>query len=247
VDLDDRMSLVTPEGVVVDYSLADAGSRLGAGLIDLFVQLLAVLLLAIPIAFGNVGLAISVISWFVVIVGYPTAFEVWGDGKTLGKRALGLQVRMANGSAVGFLPSFIRNLLRLIDAFPLLPLIGLVFILATKKHQRLGDFAASTVVVRLLKKNATAVTGPGFVGWDPSRPLVAIMPQELALLDVSMISAADVMTIQSFLTRRWTLDPQTRYQLGMQFFTAVKPRATGLPTGVPPERALELIVAAKNS
>jgi uncharacterized RDD family membrane protein YckC len=245
VDLDDRMSLVTPEGVVVEYSLADAGSRLGAGFVDLLVQLVAILLLAIPISFGNIGLAFSVVSWFVVLVGYPTAFEVWGDGKTLGKRALGLQVRMANGSAVGFVPSFIRNLLRLVDAFPLLPLIGLVFILATKKHQRLGDLAASTVVVRPVKKSAATMTGPGFVGWDPSRPLVAIMPQELALIDVSTISAADIATIQTFLTRRWTLDPQTRYQLGVQFLTAVKSRATGLPTDVAPERVLELIVAAK--
>ncbi len=237
------MSLVTPEGVVVEYALADAGSRLGAGFIDLAVQIVAMALLAIPISFGSVGLAISVVSWFVVLVGYPTAFEVWGDGKTLGKRALRLQVRMANGSAVGFVPSFIRNLLRLADVFPLMPIVGLVFILATKKHQRLGDLAASTVVVRPAK--APNQKGPGPVGWDMSRPILPIMAHELDLIDVSTISATDIATIQSFLVRRWTLDPQTRYHLGVQFLTAVQSRATGLPNGVAPERALELIVAAK--
>jgi uncharacterized RDD family membrane protein YckC len=242
------MSLVTPEGVVVQYSLADAGSRLGAATIDLAIQLLMMAILAIPAAFGNVGIAFAVVAWFIVLFGYPTAFDLWGDGRTIGKRAMGLQVRMANGAAVGFIPSCIRNFLRFVDFLPAFGVVGVVFILATKKHQRLGDIAGSTVVVRPVRL-VNPATGPGAMPlagrWDPSMPIRAVMPQEIALLDVSLLSGADVATIQSFLVRRWTLDPFTRSQLAHQFASAISPRVAGLPGGIDAERALELMVAAK--
>lgn len=247
MDLDDRMSLVTPEGVVVDYSLADVGSRTIALLVDVAVQAVFILIGLIPAALGNVGTAISIVMVFVVLFGYPTAFDLWGDGRTPGKRAFGLQVRMANGSSIGFVASMIRNLLRLVDGPLTLGLFGIVSILATKRHQRLGDLAASTVVVRVGGK--VEMTNPGSVGrlkvWDPSQPVTPIFPQDIALLDVSAIGAAEVSAIQQFLVRRWTLDGPVRYQIGQQYVAAVLPRVAGLPMGVHHERALELIVAAK--
>ena len=40
----------------------------------------------------------------------------------------------------------VRNLLRLVDELPASYLLGFVVMLASKRHQRLGDVAAGTVV-----------------------------------------------------------------------------------------------------
>ncbi len=250
MDLDDRMSLVTPEGVVVEYSLADAGSRLAAALIDLTIQGVVVLVLLSFITIGTVGIAIFVVCTFVVLVGYPTALELWGDGQTLGKRVLGLQVRMTNGSSVGFLPSCIRNLLRLIDV---LLLVGVVFIVATRKHQRLGDFAASTVVVRRKPLTSTvpipSVQGGSFpyrmgTGWNPVASGATVSPQ-VAALDVSRITFEDIAKIQHFLARRSSLNGAVRAGISEQYMNSIAPRVGGLPGGITAEYALEMIVAAK--
>ncbi len=242
MDLDDRMALVTPEGVVVEYSLADAGSRLAATFIDVLIQAVIVIVLLIPISLGNIGMAFSVIGVFIVLFGYPTVFDLWGDGRSPGKRVLGLQVRMSNGSGVGFMASLIRNLLRLIDGPLTLGLVGIISVAATPKHQRLGDLAASTVVIRLKKKMHVPPQLPGF---GQANQGYQVMPQALTLIDVSALSPSDIASIQAFLARRWTLEPMVRYQIGMQFATAIVPRVAGLPHGLPPETALEWIVAAK--
>jgi uncharacterized RDD family membrane protein YckC len=67
-------------------------------------------------------------------------------GTTVGKLFLGLRVKNADGSRCGFGQAVVRNLLRIIDAFPLY-LVGLIFTLVTKKRQRVGDLAAHTIVV----------------------------------------------------------------------------------------------------
>jgi len=53
-----------------------------------------------------------------------------------------------DGSRVRFGDSVIRNLLRIADILPGNYTIGMVSILVTKQHKRLGDMAAGTVVIR---------------------------------------------------------------------------------------------------
>ena len=67
-------------------------------------------------------------------------------GRTIGKALLGIQVRRSDGSAVSIRHSFIRNLIRPIDAIGVY-LVGLAFALFTRRRQRLGDLAAGTVVI----------------------------------------------------------------------------------------------------
>jgi uncharacterized RDD family membrane protein YckC len=68
-------------------------------------------------------------------------------GGTLGKLALGMRVRMADGSPLGIAPSFIRNLLRIIDGL-FFYLVAAVAIWFSPARQRLGDRVAGTVVVK---------------------------------------------------------------------------------------------------
>ena len=69
-------------------------------------------------------------------------------GGSPGKLALGLRVVKPDGSPAGVWRSVARTLMWVFDAiFFGLPVVGAVFLLTTKRHQRLGDLTASTFVV----------------------------------------------------------------------------------------------------
>ena len=131
------------------------GRRIGAGLIDLGILLVIVLLVGGIIGndtapgapdsarFGALDRLLIVILAF----GYYWVSEtVWQQ--TLGKRALGIQVVRVDGSKPGAGATFVRTLLRIVDSFPGFYIVGLVAVFATgPRRQRLGDMAAKTRVV----------------------------------------------------------------------------------------------------
>ena len=80
------------------------------------------------------------LAYFIVLEG------LWGA--TLGKIATNLRVvRESDGEAIDWSAAIIRNLFRVIDGF-VLYILGFIVICLTRKHQRLGDLVAGTVVVR---------------------------------------------------------------------------------------------------
>lgn len=78
--------------------------------------------------------------------GYFILFEGLWNGQTPGKFALGIRVRMADGTPITLLASFYRNLFRLADFMPAIYFLGLVLSFLTEKSQRLGDIVANTMV-----------------------------------------------------------------------------------------------------
>ncbi len=68
-------------------------------------------------------------------------------GQTLGKKVCGIVVLKADFTPCTLSAGFLRNLLRIVDAF-FYYLVASVVLAATFKWQRLGDMAADTVVVR---------------------------------------------------------------------------------------------------
>ena len=75
-------------------------------------------------------------------------FEVRSRGRTLGKRWTGLRVVRTGGRPVTFVPSCVRNVMRLVDFLPAFYAIGMLSIFVTPRNQRLGDLAAGTLIVR---------------------------------------------------------------------------------------------------
>ncbi len=146
--VDTVRTVETPEGV--ELPLRPAGP-LARGLALALDQLLVwgcLFAAMMPLAlFGPVGIGIWVVLLFLGQWLYPVACEVWGGGRTLGKRALGLRVLCADGTPVGWGPSLLRNLLRFVDALPFGYTVGLVCLLLTRDHQRVGDLVAGTLVV----------------------------------------------------------------------------------------------------
>ncbi|HMC26474.1 MAG TPA: RDD family protein [Verrucomicrobiae bacterium] len=143
----------TPEGILFSQLLAGPMSRFLAWLIDLACIMTASSILgSITGVLGIISIdfarALTVLLYFAISIGYGIAAE-WGwRGQTIGKRLLRLRVVDAHGLKIQFSQIVIRNLLRFIDALPAFYLVGGIATLCTRKCQRLGDFAANTVVVR---------------------------------------------------------------------------------------------------
>src|SRR5204863_3794276 len=102
------------------------------------------------------------LEWF-----YGGAFEAFWNGQTPGKRALGLRVVRTDGQPINALQAVMRNVLRAVDAMPLLPVgiflvptyqLGLFVSLLSDRYQRLGDLACGTMVVVEERQRLRGVT-----------------------------------------------------------------------------------------
>jgi len=145
----DTLALVeTPEGTDLHADLVGLVPRALAYTVDLFVRIGIMFVLSILLLFfGEVGVGIYLIVFFVLEWWYPVLFEVYRGGQTWGKKAFNIKVVNDDLTPVSLGPSLIRNLLRGADIFPLFYAVGSVSVLCTNRFQRLGDLAAGTIVV----------------------------------------------------------------------------------------------------
>lgn len=177
------MKLRTPEGIVFSLPLAGPVSRFLAWTIDVAcIGAAASLLHEVLGRFGNAGLANAtyVLAYFVISIGYGIAFEWYWRGQTLGKRVLRLRVMDEQALRLGFGQVVVRNLLRFVDILPGLYLVGGVSCVLSPKFQRLGDFAANTIVVRnpeIKQPNIEQVLGGKFNSLLSYRHLAARLRQ----------------------------------------------------------------------
>lgn len=148
------LQIRTPEGVVFAQHLAGPMPRFLAWLLDALIQWTLTIAVTIPLSlFGiispEIAQAVMVLAVFVVGIGYSILFEWRWRGQSPGKRAVRLRVVDAQGLRLKFNQIVIRNLLRVVDAMPFFYLTGGVACLLSRRSQRLGDFAANTIVVRV--------------------------------------------------------------------------------------------------
>lgn len=93
--------------------------------------------------------AVFVLVQLVIESGYFLFFELAMQGRSPGKRVMGLRVMRDAGLPVTLRESLMRNALRIVDWLPGYYVIGLVSMVMSKQGKRLGDIAAGTVVIRL--------------------------------------------------------------------------------------------------
>lgn len=126
--------LITPEGVTLKLTLASAGERAGAFLIDfLLICLIALISLiglsSLSTGFGfqarEVAGALAMLILFLLRNFYFVVFEIGRRAATPGKRLLGLRVAARNGGLLTASAIFARNFTREVEAF--LPIILILF------------------------------------------------------------------------------------------------------------------------
>jgi uncharacterized membrane protein SpoIIM required for sporulation/uncharacterized RDD family membrane protein YckC len=162
LDLRQHHGVETPEHVDVQFELAGVGSRMAAGLLDLLLLWLGLMVLwigggaIVGTVFSSDGMtrgwvtAGMILLAFCLVWGYFAVFEAVNGGRTPGKQALGIRVVMDTGRTITTTASVVRNLVRFIDCyFPALPFApALIAIAVHPSNKRLGDMAAGTIVVR---------------------------------------------------------------------------------------------------
>jgi uncharacterized RDD family membrane protein YckC len=170
--LDSTVDVVTPENISFRYQLAGPFQRFPAFLLDLVIRLMIwfgmLILMAVSGIFGAgsaaLGMTAWLLVWFVLEWFYGGLLETFNNGQTIGKRLLGMRVLRIDGQPINGLQAVMRNILRLVDMMPLIPLgfwdgvaapfavpsclFGLLIpTLWGQRYQRLGDLVCGTMVV----------------------------------------------------------------------------------------------------
>jgi len=227
VQLDNRVTFATPEGVTLELVLAGLGSRFLARLLDTVIQVALIAALAIGVgASGSPGWvqAIALVLTFLVLFAYDIILETLNNGRTVGKLAAGIRVVGGNGEPVRFLASAVRNISRVLDFLPLLYLIGTISIVATQRGQRVGDLAAGTMVAR-----------DRFPGIAHSAAPLTVTPAAVATWDVSAVSANELQAVRHFLDRRLELRWAARSYFALDLANRLGPKVAGIPANSHPE------------
>ena len=171
--------LVNGEAVEVDVRPARVGSRGLALIIDIMVQFLFVLLLMILIGIGSSLLppgtadgafmqAAFTTAVIIVFIAYPAVAETLTNGRSPGKRALGLRVVRVDGGPIRLRHALTRTLVGVAVEWPGLlfpPLtwaVALTTMIFSPQGRRLGDQAAGTFVIH--------ERSPAPWGWVPAMP-----------------------------------------------------------------------------
>ena len=203
----------TPEGIVFSQLLAGPVTRVLAWLIDGACILAITLVLGLGLsllAVISVGVAefTSILFYFAISTGYSMILEWYWRGQTIGKRVLRLRVVDAQGLRLHFSQIVIRNLLRNVDMLPGLYLVGGLACLISRRAQRLGDFAANTVVIRspkISEPDIEQLLAGKFNSLREHPHLEARLRQRVSPAEASVAVQA--------LLRRDELDPAARVEL----------------------------------
>lgn len=215
----------TPEGIVFSQLLAGPVTRFAAWIVDVLCVIAVSSALGMVIGFLSivsvgVAQAVQIILYFVISIGYRMVSEWFWRGQTVGKRMLRLRVVDAQGLRLTFSQIVIRNLLRFVDALPVCYLVGGMTCLLSRHAQRLGDFAANTVVVRnprLTQPDLDQILSGKYNSFREHPHLEARLRQR--------VSAAEAGLALQSLLRRDQLEPQARIELFTELATHFRSKA----------------------
>src|ERR1051326_1653788 len=246
----DKLIIKTPEQIPLEFQLAGVGSRALATIVDTLILMVAYVVLFILFFVLFVGAAAankmegptnSVVWVFAIVLllsfllqwGYFAGFEALWKGQTPGKRYLDIRVISDSGAPITPAQAIGRNLLRIVDSFPMYG-IGIITVMVNKQHKRLGDMVAGTVVVHERPPEEA----------QPALPVSTIAPdaQIVPGFGATRLSVQELELIETFLQRRFDLEPEVRARTAFQIAERV-----GNSLSVPrqerpnPETFLELV------
>jgi uncharacterized RDD family membrane protein YckC len=197
------ISVATPFNIDLEFTTAPFGKRLLAWLIDLAVQVAYYIAFwfAVARSVNNMdGQAQAVI--YTVVLGIPLALyhflqEVFWQGQSLGKRAMGLQVVDLKGNEPTLSQYALRSALRVLDIGVFAGIPAMVSYGVTRYNQRIGDLVAGTlVIVKDARSDLSATI---------YRP-VDVVAYQVRYPEVMRLSDRDLNGVRNFLASRTTDD-----------------------------------------
>lgn len=233
--------IVTPEAVVLDLETAGVASRVAAGLLDLVIAIAIYGALMIVLAFvvdeSSTLDTLAAIAGFAMIFAYPMLFETLMRGRTPGKAAFGLRVVTEAGAPVRFRHVALRAMGGIVDR--LLPpggITGALFVLWTRRHQRIGDLLAGTIVIA----DPALFRASPALWFSPPPHLV----DYAAGLDPTAITVDQYTVVRTFLTRAPGLQRSVRTQVAAHIADELaRVMHHAIPAAVDPETFLVCAMA----
>ncbi len=215
------MLVLSPEKTILSFRLGGIGQRAIAHFLDIVFILLvyfigAILFVAV---FGQVdqGLALGIVLFlsFAFPLAYFVLLEGLWNGQTLGKKAMNLRVRMADGTPVTFAAALGRNLLRPADMLPGPYFVGLLAVFTNPRAQRLGDLVADTIVCLEHRPEPRFAIAPHSVGFHPLEQYVG---------DLHGMTIQEYNALRRFADRFPELPPHVQNKLVSTVWTPVAER-----------------------
>lgn len=250
--LDTVTRIETPEHFSFTFELAGPMRRAVAYAIDLAVRGLVLMIAAWVGALAGVlgmwdpnGMAIGMMLLlaFVLEWGYFVVLELAWDGRSVGKRALGLRVVSADGRPLGLGNIFLRNLLRAADFLPSLYALGLVVMCSDERFRRLGDSVAGTLVIYERRERIEGELSiqppptPGELALLPQRP--DLSPRDLEALELFLrrmhqYPYARLVELAELIAPTYAARLGIRYSNAVRFLAVLYHRAAQLRAPPPP-------------
>jgi uncharacterized RDD family membrane protein YckC len=251
-----RVKLLTPESVELEFTLAGIGSRTLALVIDFHILVLGLVLFwfvwgtfsqqlmtyldglgvnysKLPMWLVAIGLLVS----FAFSTGYFAVFEALWQGQTPGKRFAKIRVIRDDGRPVGLPQTTLRALLQPIDIYFFF--IGVFLIIVGQREKRLGDWVAGTLVIqddRPQVKTALTLSAE-------ARELASQLPK---LTDLSQLLPDDFAVISEYLHRRQLMESNARRELSLTLARQTRSivQLETIPSGLTSDQFLEAVYLA---
>ncbi|HTV07111.1 MAG TPA: RDD family protein [Acidobacteriaceae bacterium] len=273
----DLLHIDTPEQVSIRFPVAGLGSRFLAIIADTFAQFIVYLVLGLVFfllaasapkttagIFTHTGekwlIAGVILINFLIYWGYFALFEAFWNGQTPGKRLCKIRVIQQSGRQITFFESMTRNLIRVIDMLPGFYLVGVISMLSTRRHQRLGDLAASTIVIHerpseepLWGGNGPRTITAGAFTPPPPQPAFTLLDESPLPADaVARLTPEDLAVIERFFSRILDMDLDTRARIAARLAAQMSEKMQMPPESAAvakdkPERFLEAITRQMRS
>jgi len=242
------VTVETPDHVELQFTLAGIGTRFLAFLVDRLIQAGIIFALALvvflvlqlsdlsAVVAGHLLqwiIAVAILLYGVVVIGYFILFEYVWSGSTPGKRSQDIRVIRKDGRPITFVDAAVRNILRSIDLLAEVYPVCLAVMFIDPLNRRLGDLAAGTLVV---------------LDTNLRKPAVAPKDDDWLKLDNEMRRISEEMTIEEyrlasrFLARRESLEALHRQELAREIYERIFRKAPppGF-SGMDQEAALEQV------
>lgn len=257
-----KLLLTTDQNVPIEVELATIGQRLLATFIDVIFMGIYFYIMILMLTFGfarsfdvfdprsyDIWLFMFVFIVFLPFILYTPLTEFLFKGQTIGKRLLGLRVMKSNGENASFKDYFTRWLFRPMEVYFILFAmegLGLIFLFSSfffdtligsisLKNQRIGDFMANTVVLKI--KPTTHYSVSDILAMKSQEGFTAEYPE------ITIYTDEDMMLVKNVINRVKTYRNQESKDLAIQLADKI---AEDLKLESPPPKKMKFLETILN-